>query len=186
MSKTIYNGNYKDHDLTVTVLKSDISASMIANIEEASLAQISMTKAMTDVFSELKAYGFFIPYEPISRPKTGGIRPDGWVLTACYSKMDQLFANIGDDAPAWIMDVASIKDLKMKEDRFAFYSSKWSHLYAEAIETNSYYHLYKLIHDDVTSNGSKPIAGYNAPSPLQVLEAILPEKYKTSKKVSRS
>ena len=184
MGKFDFKGNREQIDLGITVHNSEISDAIIANIEKASLAQVPMSEAMMGVFRELKSYGFFVPYEPISRPHVGGIRPDGWIIAANYSNLGQIFAHIKEDAPAWIKDIASMKDVVTREERFSFYSSKWSHLYAEAVATNSYYHLYTFIHNEVTRHGKKPISGYNAPSPLEILERVFPEKYNANKKAS--
>lgn len=185
MSKTIYNGNYKDHDLTVTVRNPDYRTRLIESIEREALKQTPMTDDQMAIFNELKSYEFFVPFRDIAVPERGnGVIPNMWEIRAGYGQFDSHFTDVGDHAPLWIREVASAKDEKTKTQKFNFYFKKWVGLYVKTIETHTGYHLCKAIHDEVTVNGTKPIKGYHAPTPPEVLQGILPEKYKTSKKAS--
>jgi hypothetical protein len=161
------------------------SFSVVESIERDALKQKPMTVDQIALFNELRSYEFFVPFREISRPEKGnGVIPNIWNVGIKYAHIDSLFSNVDKNAPMWIRDVASVPDMDLKIKKYNFYTWKWFQLYRNAQETDSDYHLCKMIHDLVTCNGTKPIKDYHAPTSMEVLEAVLPEKYKTDKKAS--
>jgi hypothetical protein len=191
MRKTFCKDKQMNRDVDVTIHNHVRTDRIIETIEIIALKQVQMTKEMLEVFNELKTYDFFVPYLKITGPHIGSATTDGWEINVNYSNMTKIFSEIGQDAPYWMKDIAkSINESVSSNftqshfERFEFYLKKWSYLVVESIHTNSTYHLNKAIHDEVTTLGTKPIVGYNAPLPLEILEKYLPEKYKTDKKAS--
>jgi hypothetical protein len=182
--KTTYKGKYKEHDVSVTI-HTKKGMTVIESIERDALRQTPMTEEQMAIFNELKSYEFFVPFRDISCPQTGnGSVPNRWEIRAGYGQFDSHFRDVGDQAPFWIKDVASGHNKESKTEKFNFYFKKWVELKLQTLDTHAMYNLCKLIHDEVTAKGTKPIAGYHAPTPLEVLERILPEKYNASKKAS--
>jgi hypothetical protein len=175
MKKTIFKGKYKDHDLTVRVNDSKVVDGLIGAIEKAALAQVPLSPRLLQQFYELRDVGFFIPHEGVTWPETGGIEPCGW-LFGDYSL--KIFASVKIDSPRWIVSVSQSNDPKKLFNNFV---GKWARLDLDAAGENSYYHLRKLIHNEVTKNGTISINGYQALTPMEVLEKILPDKYKAKK-----
>jgi hypothetical protein len=178
MFKKSLSGKFGEHDVTVTTISGDKSYDMIADIEREALEQVPLTPAMLEIFYELRAKEFFVPYAPITEPATGGLTPNRWHVRASYRSVAETFSKHCQGAPFWIRDISDASNIEMKRKKFAKYLSLWSKLFTHSIASKSIYHLHKLIHDEVTKNGTKPIIGYNAPTPLEVLENIRPEKYK--------
>lgn len=178
MGKTIFKGKYKEHDLTVTVDNPGVLDGLILEIETAALSQVPLSSELYDKFCELRDVGFFIPYAGVTEPETGGIEPCGW---SCISYSVGPFIKLRNDAPAWIKDVANSKT---PEERFNYHRRQWSHIKVEAACAKSSYALNKLIYYEATKNGIIQINGYQARSAIEVLELILPEKYKINQLAS--
>ena len=178
MTNTIYKGKHKDHDLTVTVRNPGVVDGLVLAIEKAAIKQVPLSMDLRDKFCELRDVGFFTPYEGVAEPETGGIEPNGWSFS---NYAPDLFANVKADDPFWIRDVSNASDPKK---RFNFYIEKWARLNIEACYANSQYQLYRLIYEFVTRNETAPIDAYQAPSAMEVLRRILPEKYKIGKRKS--
>jgi hypothetical protein len=175
MKKTIFKGKYKEHDLTVNVTESRVVDGLIGAIEKAALAQVPLSPRLLQQFCELRDVGFFTLFDGVCKPQTGGIEP-------CQLRYERyshsLLEKVNSLSPAWLIHS---KNSKNQKDTYEDFITKWSCLYVNSCGERSHYHLNRLVYDLVTTNGDIFIPGYHALTPIEVLEKILPDKYKAKK-----